>query len=77
MGNLTITVDEEALKRARIRALQQGTSVDDLLRDYLERFARIPPAPGTVEEIQVIARRVHSGSGAGGRAWKRDDAHGR
>jgi plasmid stability protein len=36
MSNLTITIDEETLRRARIRALEQGTSVNALLRDYLE-----------------------------------------
>jgi plasmid stability protein len=77
MANLTITVDEEVLERARIRALQQGTSVDALLRDYLERLAGNPLAQRAVEEIQVIANRVHAGSGASGRTWKRDDAHGR
>ena len=39
MGNLTITVDEESLKKARMRALQEGTSVNALLRDYLESYA--------------------------------------
>jgi len=39
MANLTITVDEETVKRARIRALEEGTSVSALLRDYLEDYA--------------------------------------
>jgi hypothetical protein len=77
MANLTITVNEEVLKRARLRALQQGTSVNALLRDYLERFAGNSPARQAVEEIEAIARRVHAGSGAGGRKWKRDDVHDR
>ena len=39
MANLTITVDEQVLKRARIRALEDDTSVNALLRDYLEVYA--------------------------------------
>ena len=35
MANLTITIDDELLRRARLRALEQGTSVNALLRDYL------------------------------------------
>ena len=31
--NLTITVDDELLRRARIRAVTQGTSVNAILRD--------------------------------------------
>ena len=41
MANLTITVDEETVKRARIRALEEGTSVNSLLRDYLEDYAGV------------------------------------
>lgn len=41
MANLTITVDEETVKRARIRALEEGTSVNALLRDYLEDYAGV------------------------------------
>lgn len=39
MSNLTIVVDEETLKRARIRALEQGTSVNAVLREFLEGYA--------------------------------------
>ena len=41
MANLTITVDEETVKRARIRALEEGTSVNALLRSYLEDYAGV------------------------------------
>ena len=41
MGNLTITVDEESLKKARIRALQEGTSVNALLKDFLDAYAGV------------------------------------
>jgi len=39
MANLTITIDDELLKRARLRALERNTSVNALLREYLEVFA--------------------------------------
>jgi hypothetical protein len=39
MANLTIKVDDEVLRRARMRAVEQDTSVNSLLRDYLEAFA--------------------------------------
>jgi plasmid stability protein len=37
--NLTIAVDDEVLRRARIRALEQGTSVNAVLREFLESYA--------------------------------------
>ena len=39
MANLTITVAEETLRRARIKALEEGTSVNALLARRLEEYA--------------------------------------
>jgi plasmid stability protein len=39
MANLTLTIDEEVLKRARVHALERGTSVNALVREFLESFA--------------------------------------
>jgi hypothetical protein len=39
MANLTITVDELTLKRARMRALEEDTSVNAVLREYLDEYA--------------------------------------
>ena len=44
MANLTITIEDDLLKKARIRALEQGTSVNALLRDYLVAYA-LPESP--------------------------------
>jgi hypothetical protein len=41
MSNLTITVDEATLKKARIRALTEGTSVNEVLRKFLEAYAGV------------------------------------
>jgi hypothetical protein len=41
MTNLTITIDEGTLKRARMRALEEDTSVNAVLREYLEEYAGV------------------------------------
>jgi hypothetical protein len=76
MTNLTITVDEQTLKRARMRALEEGTSINAVLREYLESYA------GVRQEQLEAARRIiessresTSGSGPGGRTWTRDDIY--
>jgi hypothetical protein len=74
MGNLTITVDAESLKKARIRARQEGTSVNSLLREFLESYA------GVRREQQEAAGRIAAFSRAsksrrGGRTWTRADLH--
>jgi len=38
VANLTLTIDEDLLRRARIRALEQGTSVNARVRKYLEQL---------------------------------------
>ena len=37
--NLTITVEDETLERARTRALEEDTSVNAVLRKYLGSYA--------------------------------------
>jgi len=76
MANLTITVNDDTLKRARMRALEEDTSVNAILREYLEEYA------GNRQEQIEAARRIieasresRSGSGPGGREWKREDAY--
>ena len=74
MANLTVTVDDETLKRARIRALELGTSVNRLLANYLEAFASNDQRQ-TIEGIVELSEVAHAGSGPGGRTWTRDELH--
>jgi hypothetical protein len=74
MGNLTITVDEEALKFARIRAVEQGTTLNAVLRTFLESYAGVRGEQETaVRELLALAR--SAGAGRGGHRWTREDLH--
>ena len=55
MANLTVTIDEEVLRRARIRALQLGTSVNAVVRDYLASYAGESPAADASREFVRVA----------------------
>lgn len=77
MANLTITIDERLLKQARIRALEDGTSVNALLRAYLERYAGSGQAGEALAGFARLARRSTATSGPGGRTWTRDELHDR
>jgi hypothetical protein len=74
MGNLTISVDDHVLQRARARALRLGTSLNALLKDRLEEFAG-----GDAERQQALSRlfalAARSRGGSGGRRWSRDELH--
>ena len=39
MSNLTVVIDDDLLRAARIKALQQGTSVNEICREAIARFA--------------------------------------
>lgn len=73
--NLTITVDDEVLRRARIRALTQGTSVNAVLREFLESYAGSEIEAGARTRLAELARESTASSGAAGRAWNRDDIY--
>lgn len=77
MANLTLTVDAEVLKRARIRALEQGTSVNAMVREYLGGVVGENPAGSGVRGFLALAERTSAGSDAGARRWTRDEAHDR
>jgi hypothetical protein len=74
MANLTITVDDDVLRQARIRALEQGTSVNALLRSCLESYAGTPAAhQRAIRSLLGLSARARSARG--GRRWTRDELH--
>lgn len=84
MANLTITVDDEVLKRARIRALERGTSVNAVLGEYLRVFVGESDAKlrATKSLLALAADNTRRGGRArakerGARRWTRDELHAR
>lgn len=77
MANLTLTIDDQVLKRARMRALEEDTSVNAVVRAYLEGYAGAHPGGDAVRRFSARARTTNAGSGPSGRSWTREDAHDR
>jgi uncharacterized protein YdaU (DUF1376 family) len=75
MANLTLTIDEDVLRRARIKALERNTSVNALVREFLESLAGTDERERAREEILKLARGSRASSGPGGRKWKREDIY--
>ena len=72
--NLTITVDEEVLKRARIRAIEQNTSVNAVLRAFLTSYAGL--RTGRRRAVgKLLKLSEQSVSAREGKAWTRDNLH--
>ncbi len=77
MASLTVTVDPGVLRKARIRALEQGTSVNALVAEYLASYADLDDARVIVAEFLEIARVAAASSGPMGRTWRRDELYDR
>jgi hypothetical protein len=74
MAHLTITLDEGTLERARSKASEEGTSVDALLRRYLEAYSGSrEDREQAVKTLLELSRKTTSGSG--GRRWTREELH--
>ena len=77
MANLTLTIDDDILLRARRRALEHGTSVNAVVREYLEGFAGADDTKDAGRALVALAERASGSSGSRGRRWTRDSAHDR
>lgn len=74
--NLTLSVDEQTVERAREVARQQGTSLNALIRDYLERLAGRPRGADIAAELQRLwSQAERAPRGAKPYAFSRDDAY--
>lgn len=72
--NLTITVEDEVLKRARMRALEENTSVNAILREYLESYAGVAAGrAAALEHLLLLSQTTKTARGAA--RWTRDELH--
>src|SRR5208337_342811 len=61
MPNLTITVDAAVLKKARMRALTEGSSVNAILRKFLESYAGVKAEQAAaLEDLLALSRKARS-----------------
>ena len=75
MANLTLTIDDTVLRRARIRALEQHTSVNAVVREFLETYAGVDERVDAMASFLNLADRSDSGSASSGRSWRREDIY--
>lgn len=75
MANLTVTIDDDLLKRARLRAVQEGTSVNAQVRHFLTSYAGQNPGSTGMQGFVAGARASQASSGPDGRAWQRADLY--
>jgi plasmid stability protein len=72
MAHLTVVIKDEVLRRARKRALDPGTSVNALLREYLHSCVG---CENRATAMQLFVQRAGRVGVRTGRDWTRDQLH--
>jgi uncharacterized protein DUF6364 len=69
--NVTLSIDEQLVVRARKRAAALGKSLNQMIRDYLQTVAGGDDPERSIEEFKQLSGRGHS------RGWRfnRDEIH--
>ena len=69
--NVTLSVDEQVVERARKKAEALGKSLNQLVREYLQTLAGGNDPEKSIEEFKRLSGRGHS------RGWRfnRDEIH--
>lgn len=60
MKNITVTVDDELYRRARVRAAENGTSVSAVVREQLQTYVAEPSDAVRQEQVRQRAERLKS-----------------
>ena len=71
--NVTLSIGDEILQEARRRAEAMGTSVNQLVREYLEQLAGKSDPNADAEEFERVSRKSRGNA----RGWKfnREELH--
>ncbi|MBI5194098.1 MAG: MerR family transcriptional regulator [Nitrospirae bacterium] len=72
--NITLSVDEKLLKKARFAASQKHTTLTSIIREYLENYIR----QNEVYEdamLRMLKRFSMKPLSVGRKKWKREDLH--
>ena len=70
--NLTLAVDERTIERAREIAHQQGTSLNALIREYIELLAHQATGDELLMEFQEMWADIDRSPGGSSRGYKFD-----
>ena len=70
--NVTLSIDEQVVARARQIASVRGTSLNQLVRDYLEDLTRPGDAKSVLEELDTLWA---GSTGHSQGPWTRDELH--
>lgn len=73
MANLTLSLDDGVLQKAREAALREHTSVNALVRDFLIRY--VDAKSRRLEAIDALDELATRSQSRSSEAWSRDELH--
>ena len=73
MANLTLSLDDEILQKAREAALREHTSVNALVRDYLTLY--VDAKSRRLEAINAIDKLARRNKSRSTESWSRDELY--
>ena len=70
--NVTMSIDERVVAEVRRIAAARGTSLNQLVRDYLNELTRVDDAESVIERIEALwAEESYRSRGS----WTREELH--
>lgn len=75
--NITVALDDDLVRRARAKALERGTSLNAVLREFLEDYVGESDAGRALTELFELADASPFTVGEEGITWTRADLHDR
>lgn len=73
MKNITLSADEQIIKRARAAAKMRGMSLNQMIRDYLEELASGSQTDNEFQRLEELSK-LAAGQ-RGGWKFDRDEIH--
>lgn len=71
--NLTLSIDDHLVERARALAAVRGTSVQQMIRDYLASVVEPDDPAATIRQLHAL--RAQAPGDSGGQRFNREDTY--
>lgn len=75
MSNITMSIDEELLKKARKVAIERNTSLNNLVREYLTTLVETENMQRELAVRELRQLYADSRAEVGEKTWTRDSLH--
>jgi plasmid stability protein len=76
MTNLTLSIDEQLIKKARIKAIEEGTSLSAKIRELLTQYVQSADQKQLAGQA-ILAAAARSQANSAGATWSKDELHDR